>query len=142
MQVLGLGNVTGCNRSYVFINNGGKQDSIRSTPDLLSTIRDTASRDYVFYTRMWEVLTDEYEKRKAEVHKLYHFITDDMVGEAFIRDYKEGLSLSCRKESNNEECIRQFSRLYGLYDGANLASDKRWEARKIYIQADNSLNEK
>jgi len=141
VQVLGIGNVTECNRSYIFLNNDGKQDRIRATPELLRLIRDTASTDQAFYDRMCKEITTAYEKRKVEVKKKYHFITDDMVKEAFLRDHKEGLSLSCLKDTNNEECTRQYGMLFGLYEGANIAMERRWEARKLLAQAEDGLKE-
>lgn len=139
MQVLGIGNVTECNSSYIFLNNEGKQERIRATPELLSLIMDTASTDYAFYSRMWEVITTEYERLKAEAEKKYHFITDEMIAEAFKRGKKEGLELSWSKDSHNAECSRQYNRIFGMYEGANIASNRRWEANKLLAQAKNSL---
>jgi len=139
MFVIGIGNVTECNSSYIFLNNEGKQDRIKATEELLRVILDTASNDYAFYGRMWEVITTEYERLKAEAERKYHFITDEMIAEAFKRDRKEGLELSWSKESHNAECSRQYNRIFGMYEGANLASNRRWEANKLLVQAKNSL---
>ena len=142
MQVIGIGNVTGCNKTYIFLNNEGKQERIRATPELLSAIRDTASNDYMFYGRMWEEINTAYEKRKVEIEKQYHYITEEMVKDAFAKGRKEGLELSWKKDSHNEECIRQYSSLHGLFGGANIASERRWEAHKLLAQAENSLKTK
>ena len=139
MWVAGIGNVTECNSSYIFLNNEGKQERIRSTEELLRAILDTASTDYAFYGRMWEVITVEYERLKAEAEKKYRFITNEMVAEAFKRDRKEGLELSWSKDSHNAECSRQYNRIFGMYEGVNLASNRRWEANKLLAQAKTSL---
>ena len=142
MRVLGIGNVTQCNKAYIFLSNEEKQERVRATPELLSLIRETAVEDCMFYGRMWEEINVEYEKRKVEIEKKYHFITDEMVKQAFVRGRREGLDLSWKKDSNNEECIRQFSRLHGLYEGANLASDRKWEAYRLQAQAEGALKER
>lgn len=139
MLVLGIGNVTQCNNAYIFLDNEGKQERVRATPELLSLIRETAIEDYLFYGRMWEEITTEYEKRKAEVEKKYQFITDEMVEEAFKRGRKDGLELSWSKDSHNEECSRQYNRVFGMYEGANLASDRKYKAYRLQIQAERAL---
>lgn len=137
MQVLGLGNVTECNYSYIFLNNEGKQ--IKATKDLLSAILKTSSTNTTFYERMYTELSAEYEKRKTEVDNKYRFITDEMVEDAYRRSRLEGFELSLKKPSNNEECIRQFSKVSGIFDGARVALDKKWEAHKLLKQAENSI---
>lgn len=141
MQIVGIGDVTSCNKAYIFLNNEGKQERIRATPELLSLIRDTASRDRVFYDRMWAEINEAYNKKKAEIEAKYHYITDEMVAEAFKRGRKEGLELSWSKDTHNEECSRQFNRLFGMYEGANLASDRKWRADKLLAQAEGALKE-
>lgn len=139
MQVLGIGNVIECNRSYIHLNNEGKEDRIRSTPEILSAIRDTASMNYAFYRRMAEEIRTVYTKRSTEVKKRYYFITDEMVKEAFLRDHSEGLSLSWSKDLNNEIFIREYGKLAGLQEGAEFASNRSCEAHKLLVQAENSL---
>lgn len=139
MRVAGLGNVVQVNNVYIFISEDDKQSKVRATPELLRLVKETAVEAWVFYGRMWEEITAEYEKRKVEVEKKYQFITSEMVEEAFTRGHREGMELSCRKDSNNEECIRQYSSLHGLYEGANLASGKRWEAHRLQVQAEDAL---
>lgn len=142
MQVLGIGNVTECNRSYVFLNNEGKQDRLKATEELLRLIMETASSSYSFYGRMYEEITAEYEKRNEEVKKKYHFITDEQIKEANAKDRRLGFDLSVRKDSNNEECVRQFSRVHGFYDGARYAGDRKWEAKRLFEQSKNALGHK
>ena len=139
MQVLGLGNVTECNYSYIFLNNEGKQDRIKATKDLLSAILKTSSTNTTFYERMYTELSAEYEKRKTEVYNKYRFITDEMVEDAYRRSRLEGFELSLKKPSNNEECIRQFSKVAGIFDGARVALDRKWEAHKLLKQAETSM---
>lgn len=139
MQVLGLGNVTECNRSYIFLNDEGKQDRIKATQELLKAILDTAYADYQFYSRLCEVVTAEYEKRKAEVERRYQFITDEMVAEALEKDRKRGIELSWSKDSHNAECSRQYNKIFGLYEVVKMGMDRKWEANRLLAQAKNSL---
>lgn len=141
MKVIGIGNVTQCNKAFIFLSNEGKQERIRANKELLNLIRETAVDAYMFYGRMWEEITTEYEKRKAEVEKKYQFITDEMVEEAFKRGRKDGLELSWKKDTFNTECIRQYGKLHGFYEGANLAGEKRWEAQRLQVQAEQALKE-
>ena len=142
MQVVGIGNVTECNRSYIHLNDEGKQRSITATSNLLKIIKETASVDTEFYTRMREVLYDEYENRRAEVVQHYHCITDDMIKEAYARSYMEGSSLSCLKDTTNREFERQWGILSGIMDMAILAMDRKHEARRLLRQAEGSLTQK
>lgn len=140
MQVLGIGNVTECNRSYIFTNDGGKQGRIRSTPELLRSIKETASLEVEVYRRMGEELSEAYEKRIEDAKKRYHFITDDMVKEAFRSgDHKQGTSLSFVKDSNNEECIRQYAKVSGWFEAVEFARGKYWEVQRLLVQAKNGL---
>lgn len=141
MYVLGIGNVTACNKSYIFLNNEGKQQRIRTTKELLTTIINIAISDIAFYSRMRDVLMAEYEKRKAEVDKKYYFITDNMIKEAFTISHKKGVELSWSKDSNNEECIRQYSKVFGLYGGVDFANKLCTEAHKLLAQGRSSLNQ-
>lgn len=141
MEVFSLGNVTGCNYDWIFLNDEGKQERIKADKDRLKLILDTAGEDVRFYERMGRVVTQFYERRKAEVKKKYHFITDEMVKAAYQESSDRGFWLSVSKDSNNEECIRQYAAVHGLYDGAELAHDRYWEARKLLEQAKNALKQ-
>ena len=139
MMVSGMGNVTECNYLWIFLNNEGKQDRLKANRERLLDIFHTAIEDQSFYDRMGKVLTEEYERRKAQAEAKYHYITDEMVQEAYKEDHKKGFYLSLSKDSNNEECLRQFSYVFGLYDGAKLAHDRYWEAYKLARQAKDAL---
>lgn len=139
MQVLGIGNVTSCNKSWIFLNDDGKQSSLKSNRERLEIIREVALRDYEFYSRMYEELQAIYDKQNSIVTSRYHFISDEMVKEAFKKDRKEGLRLSWDKESNNEECIRQYGKLSGISEVKEVIHNKKWDAYRIYKQAEGSL---
>lgn len=139
MNVFSLGNVTECNYSWVFLNNEGKQDRIKADEGRLRLILDTAGEDLRFYDRMGKVLTQFYERRKAEVEKRYRYITDEMVQEAYKQSYESGFGLSISQSSNNEEYIRQYAAVHGIYDGVKLAHDRYWEARKLLKQSKDAL---
>ena len=142
MQVLGIGNVVGCNRSLIHLNDDGKQRSITATPKLLRAIRDTAHADLVFYTKMRAVLYEDYENRRADVVQHYHYITDEMIKEAYARSYMEGSSLSCLKDTNNREFERQWGILSGIMEEFSIALDRKHEARRLLAQAEGSLTQK
>lgn len=139
MYVFSLGNVTECNYNWIFLNDEGKQERIKADKERLKLILDTAGEDLRFYDRMGKVVTQLYERRKAKVEKKYHFITDEMVKAAYQESSDRGFELSISKNSNNEECIRQYAAVHGLYDGVKLAQDRYWEARKLLEQAKNAL---
>ena len=141
MDVFSLGNVTECNYNWIFLNDEGKQERIKADKERLKLILDTAGEDMRFYDRMGKVVTQLYERRKAEVEKKYHFITDEMVKAAYQESSKRGFEVSISKNSNNEECIRQYSAVHGLYDGVKLAHERYWEARKLLEQAKNALKQ-
>lgn len=139
MKVAGLGNVTGCNKSWIHINNNGDQKSIKANEERLREILRVTAENEVFYGRMWDEIKGLYEREKEKVERQYHFITDEMIKEAFNRSRKEGLDLSWRKDSNNEECIRQYSGASGIFIGARYASEHRIEAHKLKEQAKGAL---
>lgn len=139
MEVFSLGNVTECNYSWIFLNDEGKQERIKADKERLKLILDTAGEDMRFYDRMGKVVTQLYERRKAEVEKKYHFITDEMVKAAYQESSDRGFELSISKDSNNEECVRQYSSVYGLYDVVRMAHERYWEARKLLGQVKNAL---
>lgn len=140
MQVFGIGNVKGCNSSCIHLNDEGKQHSIKSTTELLTSIVETALENIQFYDRMAEELKAVYEKRKVEVEKRYKWITDDMIKEAMESDRKAGLSLSWSKDTHNEECVRQHNKVQGIYEGVIYARDNYFEAKKLLSQAKTVLN--
>jgi len=139
MYVSGVGNVTECNSSYIHLNNEGKQESKKATVELLRKVLNIASKDLEFYDRMQEELKALYERRKAEVERKYHWITDEMVKAAYQESSKKGFELSVSKDSNNEECTRKFGEVFGIYEGVRFSSDRYWEARKLKVQAENAL---
>mgnify|MGYP000929347717 CR=1 FL=1 len=139
MKVAGLGNVTGCNKSWIHINNNGEQKRIKANEERLREILRVSVENEIFYGRMWNEVKELYEREKEKVERRYHFITDEMIEEAFKRSHKEGLDLSWRKDSNNEECIRQYSGAFGIFTGAKYASDHRIEAHKLKEQAKGAL---
>lgn len=139
MQVLGIGNVTGCNQVWIFLNDEGKQSSLKATVECLEIIREVALRDYEFYNRMYEELQIIYDKKNTLITNRYHFISEEMVKEAFKEDRKKGLSLSWEKDSNNEECLRQYGKLSGISETKDIIFNKKWEAHKILKQAEGAL---
>lgn len=139
MQVVGIGNVTECNKHYIFLNNEGKQDRIKADKEKLEGILSTATENEKFYGRMWEEVSALHERRLEQVKRKYHYITDEMIKEAFDRDHKEGLNLSWSKDSNNERYMEQINKAFGIYEGAKYASVCRWEAHKLKEQAKNAL---
>ena len=141
MIVLGLGNVVECNRLWVFLNDEGKQDRIKSTLEKLKVIYDTAVESMLVYDRMGKELTELYGRKKAEADKKYHFISDEMVKEAYKEDKCKGFDLSVSKDSNNEECIRQFSKVFGIFDGVRYCNERYYEARRLKAQAENGLKQ-
>lgn len=141
MLVTGIGNVTECNRAYIFLKEGDKQERIKANKERLEAIYLRATENIVFYDRMAGELTEVYEKKKAEAEKNYHHISDEEVHEASKQDRRKGFELSLRKDSVNEEYLRGWSKVFGLYDGVNYANDKRWEAYKLQKQAEYALKQ-
>lgn len=139
VKIAGIGNVTSCNKSWIFLNEDGEQDRVKANKERLEIIREVALRDYEFYSRMYEELQESYDKRRAVVESRYHFISNEMVKEAFKKDRKEGLRLSWEKDSNNEECIRQYGKLSGISEVKEVIHNKKWDAYRIYKQAEGSL---
>ena len=136
MYTAGIGDVTECNRSYIFIAEGsGEKKRIPATRDRLEAILTQAMEDIRFYDRMWEEINKLYEKQKVEAERKYHYITDEEVKEAYDKGRKEGFNISVMQSSNNEEYMRGWSKVHGLYGGANYASDKKWRAYRINEQA-------
>lgn len=103
MLVLGIGNVTQCNKAYIFLDNEGKQDRIKTNKERLDAIYVKATENIVFYDRMANELTEIYEKKKAEAEKKYHYISDEEIQEASKQDRRKGFELSLKKDSVNEE---------------------------------------
>lgn len=141
MYVLGIGNVVECNRLYIHLNNEGKQDRIKATEEKLREIQAKAAESVPFYERMYQELKDLHERRRDAVEEKYHFITDDDIKAAYEESNKAGFDLSIRKDSNNEECIRQISSVYGIYEGARYALERKNAIYKIMKQAENAIRE-
>lgn len=139
MYVVGIGNVTQCNFSWIFTNDGGAQDRIAASEERLKDILRQATEDENFYERMRKEIRAEYERRAEEVKEKYKFITDDDVKAAYGAGRAEGWGLSIKKNSHNEECTRQRAYVYGLHDGVVMAEERRNEAHKLKIQAASAL---
>lgn len=141
MYVFGIGNVTECNRSYIFLNNEGKQERKVSTAELLKSILAQAEENHRAYDKVKEELKVEFEKRREIVEGRYHFITDEEVQERYREGgHKGGIWLEVEQKVNNEECTRQYSAVYGFYDAVKYLSDKWMEAIKLRDQAKAALN--
>lgn len=143
MYVIGIGNVTECNRLYIHLNNDGKQERIAANVERLEAIRVKAVEDLAFYERLWQECHTQYEKRKAEADKKYHYITDDDIEAEFKANGRseKWFNMGLMKNSNNEECIRQFSRVFGWSDACSYALDHKMEAYKLCKQAEGVLGE-
>ena len=135
MQVLNIGNVVSCNHRCIFINNTGTPEAIPATIELLTRIKDTASNNCTFYKRMYEELVEEYEMRKVEAQKKYHYISNEMVQDAYRRSALEGISLKCHQNTNNEEYVRQYGILWGIFEGATFAGKRNREFTVLRNQA-------
>lgn len=136
MNVAGLGNVTECNRLYIFIaDEEGNKERISATRERLEAIFFTAEADIRFYDRMGEEITALYGKRYRETDEKYHYIHDEDIIKAYEVSRMEGFSLSLMKDSNNEEFVRAWSTVHGVYEGAKYAHDKYFEAYKLRGQA-------
>ena len=143
MYVFGIGNVTGCNHSYIFLNDNGKQSSIASNRERLQAIRTQAAADEAFYDRFYKEAHAEYECRMSEVKAKYHYITDDDIAAVLAAEgnSKRWFDLTWKQASNNEECHRQFNLVFGFADAANYALDMSHKAHKLRMQAENALKE-
>lgn len=141
MYVFGIGNVTGCNRSYIFLNDNGKQSSIASNRERLQDIRTQAAADEAFYGRFYKEVHAEYERQYEAVKAKYHYITDDDIAAVLAAEgnSKRWFDLTWKQESNNEECTRQFSRVFGIADVASYGSDMCRQAHKLRSQASSAL---
>ena len=143
MYVVGIGNVTGCNKAYIFLNDEGKQSSKKATEDLLVDVFTQAEADCRFYCRMGADLRKEFEKRRDKVEERYHFITDEEVQEKYrASGYRGGIGLEVDQKVNNEECTRQYAAVYGFYDAVKYANERWVEADKLKRQAGSALREK
>ena len=143
MSVFGIGNVTGCNRSYIFLNDDGKQSSIASNRERLQDIRTQAAADEAFYDRFYKEVRAEYERQYEAVKAKYHYITDDDIAAVLAAEgnSKRWFDLTYKKQSNNEECHRQFNLVFGFADAANYAWDMSHKTHKLRMQAENALKE-
>lgn len=140
MYVIGIGNVTGCNRSYIHLNNEGKQESIKATKERLEAVLYQSDEVCKSYFRAKDDLKKEFEKRRERVENKYHFITDEEVAEKDRESgYKRGLWLEVEQKVNNEECTRQYSAVYGFYDAVKYLSDKWYEISRLREQAKAAL---
>lgn len=141
MYVFGIGNVTACNSSYIFLNTEGKQESIKATKERLEAIFYQSDAVCKAYWRVQDDLKKEFEKRREKVEERYHFITDEEVQERYrAGGYKNGIGLEVEQKVNNEECTRQYSAVYGFYDAVKYLSDKWLEANKLRSEAKVALN--
>ena len=138
MYIFGIGNVSECNSSYIHLNDEGKQSRIKATPEDLSKILKQAAEDYAFYNRLYTEIHELYERRYSEVKKRYKYITEEDI-EALRKAGGDWLGLSWRKDSNNEECTRQYNRVFGLSDICSWALEQREAARKLNAQAKEAL---
>lgn len=143
MYVFGIGNVTGCNRSYIFLDDNGKQSSIASNRERLQAIRTQAAADEAFYDRFYKEVHAEYERQYEAVKAKYHYITDDDIAAVLASEgnSKRWFDLTYKKQSNNEECNRQFNRVFGWADASKHAGDLWFASHKIRMQAENALKE-
>lgn len=141
MLVSGFGDVTECNSSYVFLCDGDKQGRIKANKEILEAIYVTATENIVFYDRMAREILEVYERKKAEAEKKYQYISDEDVQEASKADRRKGFELSIKKDSVNEEYVRGWANVFGLYGGVNYANNKKWEAYKLQKQSENSLKQ-
>jgi Rps23 Pro-64 3,4-dihydroxylase Tpa1-like proline 4-hydroxylase len=140
MYVIGVGNVTECNKSYIHLNDEGKQSSIKATRELLEIIRDQAEAETEFYLKMRAILYEEFEKRRDAVQKKYHFISDEEVEEKNRQSgYKDGLFINIHKQVNNEECTRQYSSVYGFGDAWVFAGECWERVFRLKRQAEAAL---
>lgn len=141
MNVHGIGNVTECNISYIHLNNGGKQESIKATEEKLRKIYNICAENVKFYSRMHDELYVLYNKLKDEANAHYKYITEDQIEEARKRGDSNWWHLSLVKDSHNLECTRKISEAFGTFNGCTYATDAELEARKIRVQAEVALRE-
>ena len=134
MIVDGIGNVVGCTNTYIFLRNEGSRERIKANDDLLRLIYEVADENEKFYSRMWEELNSLYQIKLGELDRTLHYISDDEVKQAFSRSRREGLDLSISQGINNDEYFKKYNNVFGIFDGARYADDKRWEAHKIKSQ--------
>lgn len=139
MYVIGIGEVTQCNKNWIFTNEDGAQDRIAASAERLQAILQQAVEDETFYSRMWNELHAEYERRLEAVRAKYKYITDDDVKAAYERSDKDGWLLSIQKDSHNRECADRHAAVFGLYDGVTLAAERQAAARKLRMQARDAL---
>lgn len=140
MNILGLGNVTEVNSAYIFVNEEGKQDRLNSTKELLTEVLSTAKENIRFYERMMEEVKAEYEKKKAYVEKHYHYITDEDLERIKETGDKQAYFMAhISQESNNRYCSREYSQVFGFFEGFNYAMERKYEAIKIQAQAEEAL---
>lgn len=141
MYVIGIGNVTECNSSYIFLNTEGKQESIKATKERIEAVFYQSDEVCKAYWRANDDLKKEFEKRREMVEERYHFITDEEVQERYREGgYKNGIWLEVEQKVNNEECTRQYSAVYGFYDAVKYLSDKWLEINKLRSEAKAALN--
>ena len=139
MYVLGIGNVTQCNSSYIHLNNEGRQERIKATVDKVQEVLRIASENVVFYKRMYDELYALYERIKTEVEAHNKYITDEDIAEARDSGNRNWLMMKWEQDSHNLDCTRKISNAFGTFNGCNYASDKEMEARKLKSQAEATL---
>lgn len=142
MEVFTIGNVTQCNKAYIFLNDDGRQRSIKATDEALQRIYKQANEDERFYTRMYNETQGLYEKKKEEFDKKYKYISDEAIQETYRQDHDKGFRLKLEQPHNNEEWLRQWGRVSGIADAQFFAGDKMLTAHKLMMQAKNALQER
>lgn len=136
MEVLGLGNVKECNRIWIFLANDTRE---KANKERLEEIHVKAVENIAFYKRAYKEIQDYYNRKYDEVFKKYKYITEEDVKKAFKENRRKGLELSWDQERNNKECLKAFSRVYGISDLYSEIILKVDEAEKLLKQSENAL---
>lgn len=72
MLVAGIGNVTECNRVYIWAKNEeGNKDRLSANRDRLEAILQVATGDELFYNRMGAEISALYDRKYTETERKY-----------------------------------------------------------------------
>lgn len=143
MYVHTVGDVAECNRSFIFLKMEDSEElnRIHTTAARLRLILKQAREDAAFYERMYREVKNLYDLRSKEVDQKWQYITDEQIAEVRAKDEMDGWMLGLSKDSHNVDCVRERSKLSGIFEAASYAMEREREAVRIGKQAEGALHE-
>ena len=143
MYVHTVGDVAQCNRQFIFLHRQDSEDleRIKATESRLRLILERSREDTAFYERMYREVKNLYDLRHRETEKKWQYITDEQIAEARAKDEMEGWMLGLSKDSHNVDCVRERSKVFGIFEVCEYAMEREREAVRLGNQAEDALRE-